>query len=420
MKLVSFGRLKNGVMYYGQYDPSSNVSGIGVKRGSIHDPPDRRGKFHLIEHLMCRSSKKYDGRKVDLMMEEFMGGPDEDINIRIDRTSTFFGHDNLLYRNHMMKCFDMLANIFLDRLTDQEGLDVEKAAIRQEYFLYGLDVIYNLVEDLIYQLMYDYNPVRNRIDCEPHELKKITLAEIKQDIRKGYSTENTFVILLGPKFTEAKSLAEKYFGRLPRTASAPLGYDFLKESASLNYFKSTVYERQGIHQSHLAIGFPTEKFMTGDDAALDILARIWAFRLRMRLREGNNNFQEGVYRTLVYAPRSFAHGMIYSWLAVDPGFASRVEEIVLEECDKLRKDLVLGDEFNAIKNSIRNSYRDAFLKTPGVLSELIIESACNGDEELVHLHSFLDRWGKVSTRKLRDIANKYFTIPNYARVLVKP
>lgn len=420
MKLVSFGRLKNGITYYGQYDPSSNVSGIGIRRGSIHDPPDRRGKFHLIEHVMCRSSKKYDGRKVDLMLEEFMGGPDADINIRIDRTSTFLGHDNLLYRNHMIKCFDMLASLFLDRSVDQEGLDVEKAAIYQEYYLYGLDVIYNLVDDLMHQLMYDHNPVRNRIDCEPDELKQITLAEVKQDIKRGYSTESTFVILLGPKFSEAKFLAEKYFGHLPRTTSPSLGYDFSKEFPNLNYFKSTIHERSGIHQSHLAIGFPTGRFMTGDDVALDILGRIWAFRLRMRLREGNRNFREGVYRTLVYTPRSFAHGMIYSWIAVDPGFAPRAEEIILEECDKLRKDLVSNDEFSAIKNSVRNIYRDAFTKSPGMLSELIIESVCNGDQELVHLHSFLDRWNKVNPRKLRDVANKYFTIPNYARVLIKP
>lgn len=420
MKLVSCGRLKNGIMYYGQYDPTSNVSGIGVRRGSIHDPLNKRGKFHLIEHMMCRSSKKYDGRKVDLILEEFMGGPDADINVRIDRTSTFFGHDNLLYRNHVIKCFDMLASLFLDRMVDKEGLEVEKSAILQEYYLYGIDVMYNLVDDLMHQVMYDSNPIRNRIDCEPDELDSITLAEAKQDIKKGYATENTFVILLGPKFAEAKAITEKYFGRLQRTTASSIDYDFSKKFEALICARSVVHERPGIHQSHLAIGFPTGRFMTSDDAALEILARIWAFRLRMRLREGNKNFKEGVYRTLVQTPRTFAHGMIYSWFAVDPAFASRAEEIVLEECDKLRKDLVLNDEFSALKNSVRNIYRDAFLKSPGVLSELIIQSACNGDEELVHLHSFLDRWSKVNSRKLRDVANKYFTLPNYANVLIKP
>jgi len=421
MKLVSYGRLKNGIMYYSQYDPTSNVSGIGVRRGSIHDPPDRRGKFHLIEHVICRSSKKYDNRKVDLILEEFMGGPDADINIRIDRTSTFFGHDNLLYRNHVIKCFDMLASLFLDRLVDREGLEVEKAAILQEYYLYGVDVMYNLVGDLMHKVMHDdNNPVRNRIDCEPGELEKITLAEVKQDIKRGYSTENTFVILLGPKFTEAKAMTEKYFGHLPRTSAPVLDHDFSKKFHGLSCARSIIHEQPGIHQSHLAIGFPTGKFMTGDDAAIEILARIWAFRLRMRLREGNINFREGVYRTLVYSPRSFAHGMIYSWLAVNPSFVSRAEEIVLDECDKLKKDQVVNGEFNAIKNSIRNIYRDAFLKSPGALSELIIQSTCNGDEELVHLHSFLDRWAKVTPRKLREVANKYFTIPNYARVLIRP
>jgi len=160
--------------------------------------------------------------------------------------------------------------------------------------------------------------------------------------------------------------------------------------------------------------------MSKDAEALDVLARILAFRLRWRLREENRNFYEGVYRANVYTSRSFVHGLLYTNFATVGGeFAKRGEEIVLEEVRKLKEGLVDDREFDAMVFYLDNNYLDVFRKVALNLSEMIIEAVCNGDEELTHLHSFRQRLHRVTRKKLRCVANKYFT-KNYARVLIKP
>jgi len=424
------GELKNGFRYYSQFDISANVCGVGIKCGSMHDPPKKRGQAHLMEHMRCRSSPKYVGEQVDLLMEKYMGGPgdDTDINVRIDRASTFFGNNSLLYRRHLVICWDMWVELVLNGVLDVNGLDVEKAAIHQEYFLYGKDVMYNLVDDLIHQVMYDKNPARNRVDCEPGELATITLEQMRQFYNSMYaSSQNMFAVILGPQHKEVKRMVERSFDWLPNKGRLVLDIDMSDKFPQLQRIKSLEISRRDIGQYHLAIGFPTRPYLesckNGDAEALDVLARILAFRLRMKLREGNRNFDQGVYQVLTYTPRTFAHGMIYIWFATkDLEFAKTGEEIFLKECADLRQNLVREEELDAMASNILYNYLDAHIKTPGTLSELIIDAVCNGDEDLTYLNSFRERLSKIRQNRgrIRKAANDYFSLPNYARVMISP
>ena len=426
MKEAIPGELKNGFRFYSQHDPSANVCGVGIKCGSIHDPPKRRGTAHLMEHIRCRLSPRYTGQEVDWLMEKYMGGPGDssDINIRINRASTFFGNNSLLYRRHMLICWDMWVDLVLNGILDINGLDVEKAAIHQEYFLYGKDVMYNLIDDLIHQVMYNRNPARNRIDCEPDELAAITLGQMRGFYNRIYACpQSMFAVILGPHHREVKKMAERAFGHLPDKGRPALDYDMSDSFPRLREIHSLEVSRKGIGQYHVALGFPTRTYCTNDAEVIDILGRILAFRLRMRLREQNRDFDKGVYRVLVYTPRTFVHGIIYAWFATkSEEFAKIGEEIFIQECANLRENLVSGEEIDAMASSLLYKYLDAYIKTSGALSELIIEAACNGDEDLTRLNSFrkrLNRAGK-NRNKIREAARDYLTVPHYARVLIRP
>ena len=358
---------------------------------------------------------------MELRREKYRGGPDADINVRIDRSSTFYGHDSILYRQHMLECFNMYASLLKDKTTNMEALQLESAAVHQEYYLYGIDYIPNLVDDLIHEVMYDRNPARNRVDCRPEDLSAINLQRVSSFVRKYYVPSNMFIVLLGPSFHDSKKMVERLFGRLPQVESPKLDLDLSERFPNLTHTRSLEIERPGIHQYHLGIGFPTETYLSKDAEALDTLSRILAFRVKLKLREGNRDFNKGVYRALSYTPRTFAHGLIYVSVATTSAeFIREAEETIISECKRLREEPVSSEELEAMTRSLLYSYRNAFIKSPGVLSELIIESVCNGDEDLIHLHSFRDRLRKVTRRKIMEVANKYFCLPNYGRVLIKP
>ncbi len=421
LKKVSFGRLASGMLYYSQFDPNSHLGGIGVKSGSAHDPPGKRGLAHHTEHVLFGESAKHSRREVELnYYERFMGGPDEDANIRTDYVSTFYGHDSLLWRPHLTECFDMIANLVLHPQIGEAGVLLEKAAVHNEYYLNGVDSPYELVRDRLNAVLYDKNPVRNRIDCELPEFESVTVKDVRSFIRRYYVPKNMFIILFGPAFADVKKTAEKYFEGWGQKTTPTLDYDHSDDFPQLTSIKSGEMVFPGIHQFHLGMGFPTETFGSKDSEALDVLARIWAFRLRVRLRHENCDFHKGVYRVFVVPERTHLHGLLRVWFATVSGeFAKEAEEIILEEAKKLREELVLADELEAMRKNMEWKYRDAFKNVPGKLAEMVIESAANGDEELEGLHSFIPNLQKVNRKRILEVANKYLT-PNYARYLVRP
>ncbi len=421
LKRVSVGQLKNGMRFYSQFDPNAHLGGIGVKAGSAHDPPRKRGLAHLTEHVVAGGSAKHDDRTMDLQYyEKYMGGPEASANIRTDYVSTFYGHDSLLWRPHLTDCFDMLANLILHPQIRESRLLVEKAAVHNEYYLYGEDSLYERAYVRLNRVLYEKNPVRNRIDCELPEFERLGASDVRAFMRRYYVPRNMFIVLFGPTFADVKKTAERYFEDWGGLTAPILDYDHSDDVPRLTAIRSIEETVPGNGQTHVMLGFPTETTATGNGAALDILARIFAFRLRARLREENRDFGKGVYRVLVFSEQTHLHGMLRVWFStVSPAFAEVAEALICEEARTLRESLILSDELDAIRKNLEWQYRDAFKNGPGTLSEMVIASASTGDEELKNLHSYIPRLHEVTRNSFRELAQKYLA-SFYARAVIRP
>lgn len=416
---VKVDRLANGFMCYSQPHKQSNLSGIGVRVGSIHTRADQIGLPHLTEHMLARESSMYSTYDVNHKLLQYAGGPGV-YNIRTDRTSTFYGHDQLLRRHWLMKSWDLFSSLLRDKVINEEGLSVERASIHQEYYLYGMDVPEYRMDDLIHGLVFPNSPAGQRIDCELEHLAKFTTSDVRRFVNKWYTPENTFAVMFGPSYQEVRKLAQKAFGDLPtrRTPSRPgRGKELF---APLPELRSEEHVMRGIHQYHVAIGLPTENYSSSDGTAIDFLGTILAHRVRQRLREENFDFNKGAYRVYVQTPRSFHHGLFYLYFAsLDKGFAQEGEYVVLDEMAKLRTKLISTEEMEMVRTYWLAYSLEAFNISVARLAELVIEASCNGDEELIGLHSWTEKIRKLSRHKIIRVANKYFT-GNHGRVVIKP
>ena len=416
MKRVSAGVLKNGFRFYTQYNSESHVSGIGVRAGSIYDPAGKNGLSHLAEHMLTGYS-----REEELKFEEYGCGPEESgINVRVDRASAFFGHNLLLRREYASELWKIIAGYLNKPRVTRGMLEMEQAAVLNEYFLRGEDKAEDVVETLMHGNMYERNPARNKVDCEPADLKNITCADMRQFVRTYYAPNNLFAIILNLPFQKVKRLCEEYFGDLKTSSDPPTISSRGETRPTFPAPRYVEIERPGIHQYHVAIGFPTNPYGDKDDEALDVIAKIWTFRLRLALRDRNRKWGEGTYRVLSFTPRTRVHGMIYIWFATpSEAFAREGAERVVKECEVLKRDPVPDDELAAMSNKLWNAYVDDFGNTPDQLCERIIAAATNGDEDMRRLNSYLGRLARVGKKSLNRVANEYFT-PGYLHLLLKP
>lgn len=411
---------------YVQYDSgaSSGLWGIGIKTGSLYDPPGKLGMAHLAEHVMCAASKNVPDYEMDLLFEKLTDGPEGNIDISTNQTCTFFGpYSPLYYERHMKLLFETLSNMIKDRVITENSLAAEKAAVHNEHYLRGTDIAETIPCELIHQALYENNPARNSIDGDIEHVKSVTLKEVRQFVEQYYVPQNMFLIFLGPNFQKAMEIARQNFNDWhPRRIQIYPSLDAASYDIYpvLNGIKSLELAKTGISQYHVTVGFPTENYLSGDAEALDILARLLAFRIKRRLRNDNLEFNKGTYRALGFTARTFLHGIIYFGFAtLNSEFAKYGEDVILGECRKLKTELIDPKELDAFIFSLYYQYLDAFKKSPAGMAELILQAATNGDTELEKMYLTGQKIKTTTRSKLREIANKYFT-DNYARAILKP
>lgn len=433
---INVTEFDNGIYLYSMANSNFNLSAIGFRSGSIHDPPGLSGLNHLIEHMSCRRGVRYSERKAERVFNRYMGGTHgPEINVRCDRSSVLYGHDDLRRREHMWKCFDMYADMVKSvvrdayglgpRVLDMKALKVEKGAVHNEYRLRGTDVAEEYIYDLAHWHLYRTNPARYRIDCGRRALRGITLEQARQFVRDRYTTESMFIILIGPKHNEAVENVREYFGDLPKRTPAPLNYDHSDDFPVLDGIRSFELVRSGIRQSHIAIAFPTGNYLSKDSVALDVLTTIWEYRIEQRLREQNTRFNAGIYHPNHWLPRTFTHGMAAAWFATvgDDKYVERAVEMAVEECEKLKTDesLVFNEDCEDKKAYLNDSFEQMLLWQPRTLCEAITDATSNGDPKLNGFVGYQKRLNKVTPKLLREVADQYFTTPDrFVRVVIKP
>lgn len=433
---INVTEFDNGIYLYSMANSNFNLSAIGFRSGSIHDPPGLSGINHLIEHMSCRRGVRYTEREVERIFNHYMGGTHgSDINIRCDRSSVLYGHDNLRRREYMWKCFDMYADMIKSVMLDAYGdgseilttkaLKVEKAAVHNEFRLRGTDVAESHLYDLVHWHLYRSNPARRRIDCGHMALRRITLAQVRQFVRDRYTTESMFVIMIGPKLNEAVDKVREYFGDLPQRSPAPIYYDHSDNFPTLEGIVSFELIRPGIKQSYVAIAFPTGGYLSKNSVALDVLTAIWEHRIEQRLREQNTRFYGGIYHPGHWLPRTFIHGMAATWFATvgNDKYVERAVEIAIEECEKLKTDesSEFNDDCEDKKAYLGDVFEQILLWHPLGLCEAITEATSNGDIKLKEFVNYKKRLNKITPKFLREVANKYFTTPDrFVKIIIRP
>lgn len=422
MRKVVTQTLTNGMRLYTQYDSSgsTNLCGVGIKAGSIHNPRVKRGLAHIVEHLISRESRKYSAEQVERLFFTVISR--EDHNVCTSRPWTLIGTPDLDSKRAMIKAFDLISSMVVnDRIVSKISVDSEKAAVHQEYYLMGKDWLPQLLEDMLFKTMYRSNPAGNQIDGDIQEVEGVTASDVRSFIKRFYVPKNMFVVILGPHHAAAREIAERNLGNWIIPTKPILDYDHSDNMPKLEGIRSLEVERD-VSQYYRAIGFPIPIFGHPDSATLEIIRDILNFRVKLRLRTSNSEFNKGVYRCPCVINQSFVHGLFYIWYATLWGdFSREAERIVLEEITKLKTELISDLDLHDFRLSAMRPYMGALTNSAETLCDLVCEAAANTNSgnEMEYINGFRDRFMGVTRRSLRRVAVKYFG-RYYVRAIIRP
>ncbi|OQC06836.1 MAG: Peptidase M16 inactive domain protein [Candidatus Hydrogenedentes bacterium ADurb.Bin101] len=321
--------------------------------GSKDENPERQGFAHMFEHMMFRGTDR-------------LGPTDHFDNIRrIGGTCNgYTSFDQTVYVQTVpANQLELVLWLEAERMSflkiDQAAFDTERKVVEEERRL-GLNAPYGGLEEKALAEVFHVHPYRwPPIGKIPH-LRAASVPELRSFWTHYYGPNNATLVIAGAvKHEEARSLAERYFGWIPRGTEPPRVT--VREPVPEGPREVTL----SIDNAPLplaALAFRTVPLAHPDRVPLELLATI--------LGDGNSS---RAYRHLV-AEKELAvgvqcmnvcleqEGMLALGAAVPPG-EKRLEEALAalkREIEQIRKRVVHPDELEKARNQM--------------LSQLVMES----------------------------------------------
>ena len=315
------------------------ASNIWYHVGSKDERPGRTGLAHLFEHIMFEGSAHVPPGEFDNHLES-VGGVNNG-STTTDRTNYWITVPAGALEVAMWLESDRMG-FLLEALT-QDTLDVQRDVVKNERRQSYENRPYGLAFETILSALYpEGHPYRHPVIGSMEDLTAATLEDAKEFFRTYYAPGNASLAVAGDVSTsEVVTLAERYFGEIPRGPGLPSVA--VRESGLAEEQRLVLEDR--VHLPRLYVAWRSARQYTEEDAEMEMLAGVLGGGKTSRL-----------YRRLVYEERvaqdvsafqngSELDGSFFVVVTAKPGVAlARIEQEVREEVARLAREGVEAEE----------------------------------------------------------------------------
>lgn len=367
----------------------SFVLGIWIKHGCRHEPIEKNGLSHFIEHLFFQGTKNRTAKDISLEIDSIGG----DLNAFTAREFTALYIRSL--KNKMTKSVELISDIFSNPTFPEKEIEKERAIILDE-----IRMINDNPEELIHDLFME-STFRNNLG-QPILGKEKTIMNIRRkdivDCFNHYYGTNNCIISCAGNF-DINDLIEELEKNITKRYSLNTN---LKKNAE---FQSGihVFERE-LSEVHICLGFQTIPFNHKDRQALTLLNCILGGSVSSRL------FQEiREKRGLAYNIYSFVSfysdtGILGIYTACEPSKGNKIIKLLKSILKKL-PDTVRQDELERAKNQIISQILYSNESPSSVMQNLAyhdiyLEGIYSVKEQIKQINS-------VSLGEIKRVANQF-------------
>ena len=196
------------------------------KTGSINDPKGKGGIAHLLEHLMFRGTEQVPDQMFNRLTDEY--GASNNAYTTYDETGYYEFSDISKLELMMALEADRMQNLQISDEAFLKERDVVLEERMQRFETKSAPLFYENLNKILWQDMPQANPVSGQVS----EIKNLKKADAEDFYRQWYRPDNALLVLAGditPK--EAKTLAEKYYGKIKAQGEKPKMETFEKTRA---------------------------------------------------------------------------------------------------------------------------------------------------------------------------------------------
>ena len=396
-------QLSNGLKILLKQDQSIPLLTFSVwyKTGSRNETKGSYGLAHFLEHMMFKGTNKYKKGEISETIQS-LGG------IYNAFTSTdCTAYYETVSPKYLEKVMEIESSRFKDSLLDENELKLERSVVLSE--LEGnLNNPVTLLDQKLRYEAYDISSYKHPTIGYEEDIKSIDSTIMRDFYKRYYNPKNAFIVLVGDfEAQKALDLIERYFGSIRNDEYTSDPELTLKDESQKKERKLTV-KRSGSFKV-LEIGYHIPAAKDKDIYPLNILEEILIKGENSPL---NKSLIETGLATEVYggAEVNADPGLFYILVSLTPKAThKKVENIILNEIDKLIKNPPDEQTIVAAKNRIKASY---LFGLDGSLQQVInlgyFESISSWQESI----EWVNKISKVSKEEMQNSLDKYFKKEN--------
>jgi predicted Zn-dependent peptidase len=313
---------------------------VMVEAGSEYETKEKNGISHFLEHMCFKGTHK---RPTALDISKELDSIGAHYNAFT--SDEYTGYYAKSAPKHVHKILDVVSDLYLNQTFDTNEMEKEKGVIIEEINMYK-DLPHRHVQELFTKLLYGDQPAGWGIAGSRETVSGMVRDDFVEYRNKHYVPEATTVIIAG-NFDDKKIQKDimATFGHLPQQKK--IKKPKVTEAQST---PQVLVEEKKTDQSHLVLGvrgFPITSPHTSTMRVLNaVLGAGMSSRLFQKLREemGVGYYVRSSYDALI------DHGIFTVSVGSDIRRVEEVVQAVLVELNKLKTELVSGEELQKTKD----------------------------------------------------------------------
>jgi predicted Zn-dependent peptidase len=336
--------LPNGIRLVTEWIPHvrSIAVGVWVDTGSRHEPAERGGISHFIEHLVFKGTESRSAEEIARAVDSVGGQMDAFTT----KEHTCF-YVTVLDENLPLAA-DLLADILLHPRFDGGDIEREKTVVLQEFGMVE-DTPDDVVHDLFAERVWPEHPLGRPILGERKVVQALDRGTVLRYFRTEYCPERITIAAAGHLRHEdlVELLGARFLDfRQPRPPRAD-------EPPALATCVDLV--ERPLEQVHFVLGGQGLEQGSPERYALFLLNTILGGSMSSRLFQVVRE-REGLVYSIHSGNSAFRDsGLFYVYAGTEPAHFRRVVDLTLRELRTLRTDRIAAEELRRAKDHLKGS-----------------------------------------------------------------
>lgn len=366
--------------------------------GSKNEDPTRTGFAHFFEHLLFEGSDNI-ARGEYMKLVQNNGGV-INANTSFDRTFYF----ETLPSNKLELGLWMESERMLHAKIDDIGLETQRKVVKEEKKQRYENTPYGRLLEQIFKNAYTKHPYQWTPIGEAQYIDQASLPEFI-DFYKTFYVPNNATLSIGGDLdiAQTKQWIEKYFGSIPK-GTKPIPRPSIVEPAQTQEKRVTFLDKVQLPAVVFAYHAPAQG--TSDAYALEMVAKILSQGKSSRLQKEVVDKQQKALAAGAFNLPSEDPGLAMMFGIANMGVKEEdLEKAMNAEVEKILQSGVTEEELQKCKNQIEKEFVTQNQRVLGIVENLANYHVYFGNANLINTE--LERYMKVTTKDLLDVAKKY-------------